>query len=144
MGRFDEVYQRSLTDPEGFWAEAAEEISWYKRWDKVLDDSNPPFYRWFEGGVTNTCYNALDRHVEAGRGEQAALIYDSPVTDTITSYTYSELTDKVAAFAGVLAKYGAGKGDRVIIYMPMIPEAAIAMLACARIGAIAVALFPKS
>ncbi|UUX48750.1 propionyl-CoA synthetase [Nisaea acidiphila] len=136
MGQFDEVYKRSLEDPEGFWGEAADDVFWFKRWDSVLDDSNPPFYRWFEGGTTNTCYNALDRHVEEGRGEQAALIYDSPVTDTKQSFTYRELTDKVAAFAGALEKYGVGYGDRVIIYMPMIPEAAIAMLATTRIGAV--------
>jgi propionyl-CoA synthetase len=136
MGRFDEVYRRSLEDPEGFWAEAAGAIHWEKTWDKVLDDSNQPFYRWFSGGTLNTCYNALDRHVENGRGDQAALIYDSPVTDTLRTYSYSELRDEVAAFAGALVARGIGKGDRVIVYMPMVPEAAIAMLACARIGAI--------
>ncbi|WP_193173577.1 propionyl-CoA synthetase [Nisaea nitritireducens] len=136
MGQFDAVYRHSLDDPEAFWGAAAEDIFWFKRWDKVLDDTNPPFYRWYAGGTTNTCYNALDRHVEEGRGDQAALIYDSPVTDTKQTFTYSELTDKVAAFAGVLAKYGLGYGDRVIIYMPMIPEAVIAMLAATRIGAV--------
>jgi propionyl-CoA synthetase len=136
MGRFDEVYGRSLEDPEGFWAEAAGAIHWEKTWDKVLDDSDRPFYRWFAGGMLNTCYNALDRHVENGRGAQAALIYDSPVTDTIRTYSYAELRDEVAAFAGALVARGIGKGDRVIVYMPMVPEAAIAMLACARIGAI--------
>ncbi|MEP3112608.1 propionyl-CoA synthetase [Nisaea sp.] len=136
MGQFDDVYRHSLDDPEAFWGAAADDIFWFKRWDKVLDDSNPPFYRWFADGTTNTCYNALDRHVEEGRGDQAALIYDSPVTDTKQSFSYSELTDKVAAFAGVLAKYGLGYGDRVIIYMPMIPEAMIAMLAASRIGAV--------
>ncbi|MFZ7125056.1 MAG: propionyl-CoA synthetase [Desulfobacterales bacterium] len=133
---YDENYRRSIEDPEGFWAEAAEDCHWYKKWDKVLDDSSKPFYRWFTGGVVNTCYNCLDLHVENGRGDQKALIYDSPVTDTIKSYTYRELLDEVARFAGVLAAQGVQKGDRVIIYMPMIPEAAIAMLACARIGAI--------
>ncbi len=136
MGRFDEVYHRSLEDPQGFWAEAAGAIHWDKAWDKVLDDTNQPFYRWFAGGMLNTCYNALDRHVEGGRGEQAALIYDSPVTDTLKTYSYRELRDEVAAFAGALTAQGIGKGDRVIVYMPMVPEAAIAMLACARIGAI--------
>lgn len=136
MGQFDDVYRHSLDDPEAFWGAAAEDIFWFKRWDKVLDDSKPPFYRWFSGGTTNTCYNALDRHVEAGRGDQVALIYDSPVTDTKQTFTYSELTDKVAAFAGVLTKYGLGYGDRVIIYMPMTPEAVIAMLAATRIGAV--------
>ncbi len=132
----DSAFERSLKDPEGFWGEAAEDIVWYKRWDKVLDGSRLPFYRWFVGGQLNTCYNALDYHVENGRADQPALIYDSPVTDTIRTYTYTELRDQVAAFAGVLKAQGVAKGDRVIIYMPMIPEAAIAMLACARIGAV--------
>jgi propionyl-CoA synthetase len=133
---YDAAFSESINDPETFWAKAAEDCHWYKRWDKVLDDSNKPFYRWFTGGMVNTCYNALDYHVENGRGDQAALIYDSPVTDTIKTYTYRELRDEVASFAGVLAGQGVVKGDRVIIYMPMIAEAAIAMLACARIGAI--------
>jgi propionyl-CoA synthetase len=136
MGRFKEVYRRSLEDPEGFWAEAARAIHWEKTWDKVLDDSGQPYYRWFAGGRLNTCYNALDRHVENGRGDQAALIYDSPVTDTLRIYSYRELRDEVAAFAGALVAQGVERGDRVIVYMPMVPEAAIAMLACARIGAI--------
>ena len=135
-GRYEEAFSRSIKDPEGFWGEAAEAIHWYKKWDKVLDDSNKPFYRWFTGGIVNTCYNALDRHVEGGRAEQAALVYDSPVTNTIRKYTYRELRDEVAKFAGVLRSLGVGKGDRVIIYMPMIPEAHISMLACARIGAV--------
>ncbi len=134
--RYDEVYRRSLDDPEGFWGEAAEGIHWYKKWDKVLDDSNPPFYRWFAGGVTNTCYNALDRHVEGGRADQAALIYDSPVTNTVKTFTYREFRDEVALLAGALAAHGVAKGDRVIIYMPMVPQAVAAMLACARIGAV--------
>ena len=133
---YDEAHARSLSDPDGFWGEAAETCFWYKKWDKVLDDSNKPFYRWFTGGETNTCYNALDFHIDKGRGDQAALIYDSPVTDTVKTYTYHQLRDTVARFAGVLADQGVVKGDRVIIYMPMIPEAAIAMLACARLGAI--------
>jgi len=136
MGRYEEVYARSITDREGFWAEAAEGIDWDKTWDKVIDGSNAPFYRWFAGGRLNTCYNALDRHVAAGRGAQPALIYDSPVTDTVRTYSYAELTDRVARFAGALAARGVAKGDRVILYMPMVPEAAIAMLACARLGAI--------
>ncbi len=136
MSRFDEVQARSLSDPEGFWGEAAQGLHWDKPWDRVLDDSNRPLYRWFPGGELNTCYNALDRHADGGRGDQAALIYDSPVTDTIRSYTYRELRDIVARFAGAMAAQGVGKGDRVIIYMPMVPEAAIAMLACARLGAI--------
>jgi len=130
------IHNQSLSDPEGFWGTAAEECFWYKKWDKVLDDSNKPFYRWFQGGMTNTCYNALDYHVERGRGDRVALIYDSPVTDTITRYTYRELRDEVAKLAGVLKAQGVEKGDRVIIYMPMIAEAAMAMLACARIGAV--------
>lgn len=136
-GPYDEAFTRSINDPEGFWGDVAEGIDWIKKWDKVLDDSNKPFYRWFTGGVVNTCYNALDRHVEAGHGDRLALIYDSPVTgNTVRKYTYSELRDEVARFAGVLAAQGVGKGDRVIVYMPMVAEAAIAMLACARIGAV--------
>jgi len=134
--RFDQIYRRSIEDPEGFWAEAAEAIHWDRRWDKVLDDSNKPFYRWFIGGELNTCYNALDFHVENGRADQAALIYDSPVTDTKKTLSYRELRDKVATFAGVLAAQGVAKGDRVVIYMPMIPQALVAMLACARLGAV--------
>jgi len=118
------------------WRQAAENIYWYEKPTTVLDDSNPPFYRWFPDGVTNACYNALDIHVEQGRGEQAALIYDSPVTDTQRQYTFTQLLDQVARFAGVLSGCGVGKGDRVIVYMPMVPEAMIAMLACARLGAI--------
>jgi propionyl-CoA synthetase len=136
MGRFDEVHARSIADPDGFWGEVAEQLHWDQRWDKVLDDSDPPYYRWFAGGKLNTCYNALDRNVEGGRAEQAALIYDSPVTDTIRTYSYRELRDQVAKLAGVMAGLGVGKGDRVIVYMPMIPEAVMAMLACARIGAV--------
>jgi len=135
-GRYAEVYRRSLEDPEGFWSEAAAAIQWEKRWDKLLDDSRAPFYRWFAGGVLNTCYNCLDRQVAEGRGQQAALIYDSAMTGQVKSFTYAELTDLVARFAGALAAQGIAKGDRVIIYMPMVPEAAIAMLACARLGAI--------
>ncbi len=136
-GPYEQAFSRSINDPEGFWGDVAENIDWIKKWDKVLDDSNKPFYRWFKGGVVNTCYNALDRHVEAGHGDRLALIYDSPVTgNTVRKYTFSELRDQVARFAGVLAAQGVGKGDRVIIYMPMVAEAAIAMLACARIGAV--------
>ncbi|SLN74264.1 propionyl-CoA synthetase [Oceanibacterium hippocampi] len=134
--RYDEAFARSMADPEGFWAEAAEDIVWTRRWDRVRDDSNPPFTRWFAGGELNTCYNAVDRHVDEGRGDQAALIYDSPVTGQVRQFTYAELRDTVATFAGALGDQGVTKGDRVLIYMPMIPEAAVAMLACARIGAI--------
>ncbi|HKJ98794.1 MAG TPA: propionyl-CoA synthetase [Desulfotignum sp.] len=133
---YDQAHEQSINDPEGFWGPIAEDCHWYKKWDKVLDDSNKPFYRWFVGGETNTCYNAVDLHVDQGRGDQAAVIYDSPVTDTITTYTYNDLKDQVSRFAGVLKDRGVTKGDRVIIYMPMIPQALFAMLACARIGAI--------
>ncbi|MFA6055594.1 MAG: propionyl-CoA synthetase [Thermodesulfovibrionales bacterium] len=136
MGKYEEVFRRSVQDPEGFWGEAAEAITWYKKWDKVLDASNPPFYRWFAGGEMNTCYNALDRHVEGGRADQTAIIYDSPVTNTIRKITYRELLDQVSRFAGALKGLGVNKGDTVVIYMPMIPQAAVAMLACARLGAV--------
>jgi propionyl-CoA synthetase len=135
-GALQRAFDRSVGDPEGFWGEAAEEVSWYKKWERVLDRSNQPFFRWFAGGEVNTCYNALDLHVEEGRGDQQALIYDSPVTNTIKTFTYRELRDQVAIFAGALARLGVGKGDRVVIYMPMVPEAAVAMLACARLGAV--------
>lgn len=133
---YTEIYDQSINDPNGFWGKIAEDCYWHKKWDKVLDDSNTPFYRWFTGGEVNTCYNAIDFHIENGRGDQDAIIYDSPVTDTIRKYTYSELKEHVAKFAGVLASRGVGKKDRVIIYMPMIPEAVFAMLACARLGAV--------
>jgi len=133
---YDKAYEQSINDPDGFWGAAAEDCHWYKKWDKVLDDSNKPFYRWFTGAETNTCYNAVDLHVDNGLGDQDAIIYDSPVTDTIKKYTYSELKDIVAKFAGVLKSKGVEKGDRVVIYMPMIPEAVFAMLACARLGAV--------
>jgi propionyl-CoA synthetase len=134
--RYEREYARSIDDPAGFWGDAARDIHWYKPWDRVLDTSRENFARWFVGGVTNTCYNALDRHADGGRGAQAALIYDSPLAGTTRTYTYGELRDETARFAGALAALGVGKGDRVIIYMPMVPEAVMAMLACARIGAI--------
>jgi len=134
--RYEEAYTESMENPDGFWAKAAEDIKWDKKWDKVLDDSNAPLYRWFAGAECNTCYNAVDRHVEDGRGEQDAIIYDSPITGHKSKITYSQLQDKVSRFAGVLKARGVTKGDRVIIYMPMIPEAAIAMLAVARLGAV--------
>jgi propionyl-CoA synthetase len=134
--RYEIAHRQSIEDPNSFWGAVAEDCHWYKKWDKVLDDSNKPFYRWFTGGELNTCYNALDYHIEKGRGDQEALIYDSPVTDTIKRFTYVHLRDEVAKFAGVLAAEGVTKGDRVVIYMPMIPEALISMLACARIGAV--------
>src|SRR5436309_9736183 len=136
MQRLEETYRRSLEDPEAFWAEAAGAIDWDEPWQRVLDDSRAPLYRWFSGGRLNSCHNALDRHVERGRAEQPALIYDSPVTGTKATFTYRELRDLVAEFAGALVAQGVERGDRVIVYMPMVPEAVIAMLACARIGAV--------
>ena len=133
---YDEVYAASVANPTRFWATAADAIQWDRRWDQVRDDSRPPFYRWFVGGQLNTCYNALDVHIERGRGKQIALIYDSAAAETVRRYTYAELRDKVARLAGGLTAQGVTKGDRVIIYMPMVPEAVMAMLACARIGAV--------
>jgi len=133
---YHEVYRSWQNDPEGFWAAAARGITWYKLWDKVIDPYAGLYGRWFPGARCNTAYNCLDRHVEAGRGDQAALIYDSPVTGTVRTYSFTELTDEVATLAAVLVDLGVKTGDRVIIYMPMIPEAVIAMLACARIGAV--------
>ena len=133
---YQEEYQRSIEQPEAFWREKASALSWYKQPETILatDDNGIP--RWFVDGELNTCYLALDSHIEQGRGEQAALIYDSPVTQSRRQYSYNELRDEVAVFAGALAGLGVGKGDRVLIYMPMVPEAAIAMLACARLGAV--------
>ncbi|MSP67725.1 MAG: propionyl-CoA synthetase [Alphaproteobacteria bacterium] len=136
MSRYAEVYRRSIAEPERFWAEAAQAIDWTRPFDRVLDDSRAPFTTWFAGGELNCCYNALDRHVERGRADQIALIYDSPVTRTIKTYSYRALRDETARVAGALVASGVAKGDRVLIYMPMVPETAIAMLACARIGAI--------
>ena len=136
MTRYHEIYASWKSNPEEFWATGAQDIAWYKLWDRVFDPYMGEYGRWFAGAECNTAYNCLDRHVEAGRGDQPALIYDSPVTDTKKTYTYSELTDEVATLAGVLKDLSVEKGDRVIIYMPMVPEATIAMLACARIGAI--------
>ncbi|MFT7533939.1 MAG: propionyl-CoA synthetase, partial [Gammaproteobacteria bacterium] len=133
---FEAVYQRSVNAPEEFWADAAESIDWIKKWDSVLDKNDAPFYRWFAGGELNTCFNAVDRHVNNGLGEQLALIYDSPITGNKATYTYSDLLDQVSRFAGVLRDCGVSKGDRVIIYMPMVPEAVFSMLACARLGAV--------
>jgi propionyl-CoA synthetase len=134
--KYHALYQRSMQNPEAFWAENAADLVWDKPCDKVLDDSDAPYYQWFSGGEINTCYNALDRHCETGRIAQPALIYDSPVTGVVRTYSYGELRDEVAVFAGVLRDHGVGPGDRVIVYMPMIPQAVIAMLACARIGSI--------
>ena len=133
---YDQLYNSSLVDPVRFWGDAAGAIDWDRPWDSVLDTSDTPSGRWFTGGELNTCHNALDRHVQAGRGNQTALIYDSPVTDTKKQYTYTELRDEVARFAGVLTNQNIANGDRVLIYMPMVPEAVIAVLACARIGAV--------
>jgi propionyl-CoA synthetase len=136
MSAYRQAHARSLADPEGFWGEAAAAIHWDRPYERVLDSSAAPFYRWFPGGMLNTCHNAVDRHIEAGRGDQAALVYDSPVTGTVRRFTYRQLRDEVARCAGGLLSLGIEPGDRVIIYMPMIPEAVISMLACARIGAI--------
>jgi propionyl-CoA synthetase len=135
-GAWRAAHERSLADPEGWWGEAASAIDWITPPDRVLDDSRPPFYRWFPGARLNTCYNALDRHVIGGRADQPALIYDSPVTGTTRTYTYADLLELVARFAGVLRALGVEKGDRVVVYLPMVPEAVVAMLACARIGAV--------
>ena len=134
--KFNEIYQKSINNPESFWRQASENIFWFKKPSKILNKSNPPFYKWYEDGVTNTCYNALDFHIDQGKGSKTALIYDSPITGNKSKFSYEELRSKVSKFAGALKNQEINKGDRVIIYMPMIPEAVIAMLACARIGAI--------
>jgi len=137
MGKYEELYRQSIESPNEYWAAAAADVQWVRKWDKVLDDSAAPnFYRWFTGAELNTCYNALDYHVENGRADQVAVIYDSPQTQTVKKITYNELLDQVARFAGALRAQGVGKGDTVVIYMPMIPETVVAMLACARIGAV--------
>ncbi len=136
MGSYSTVYQRSLSAPEGFWLDAAGMVDWDEAPTRALDDTRVPFYRWFPDGVLNTCFNALDRHVRDGHGEQTALIWDSAMTGMVARWTYRELLERVAVFAGALREQGVDKGDRVVIYMPMIPEAVIAMLACARIGAV--------
>ncbi|HJY26042.1 MAG TPA: AMP-binding protein, partial [Actinomycetes bacterium] len=130
------MYDRNLTDPGGFWADAAAGIDWTQPPNRVLDDVDAPLYRWFPDAQLNTCFNAVDRHVLAGRGEQPALIYDSPVTDTVTELTYDDLLQQVSTFAGVLRRLGVGVGDRVVLYLPMVPQAVVAMLACARLGAV--------
>jgi propionyl-CoA synthetase len=135
-GRYHATHTHSLTDPEAFWAEAAKAVEWDKPWDSVLSTDAEGGWHWFAGGEANTCWNALDRHVRDGRGEQTALIYDSPLTGTLRKLTYNEMLDQVSRFAGVLRSLGVEKGDRVLIYMPVIPEAIVAMLACARIGAV--------
>ncbi len=135
VGDYREIFAASVSEPEAFWAEAASAVSWTKAPQRILADDHPPFYRWFPDAELNTCFNALDRHIEA-RGDQPALIYDSPVTGCKRVYTYRELLDETARFAGVLRGLGVQKGDRVVLYMPMIPEAVVAMLACARLGAV--------
>lgn len=136
MTAYEEIFRSSVDDREGFWLRAADGIDWDVAPTRALDASNPPFYRWFPDGELNVAYNALDRHVDAGNGDRTALVYDSPVTGSRRTYTYAELRDEVALFAGVLRDQGVGHGDRVVVYMPMVPEAAIAMLACARLGAV--------
>jgi propionyl-CoA synthetase len=136
LSKYKEIYNLSIKNKEDFWKKVSEDIFWYEKPTRILNTDNPPFYKWFEDGVTNTCYNAIDYHIENGRGEKIAIIYDSPITNNKKKITYNELRDKVALFAGALKKQGVGKKDRVIIYMPMIPEAVIAMLACGRIGAV--------
>ncbi len=133
---FDKIYEESIRNPEEFWKNVSEDVFWFKKPTKILNKSKPPFYKWFEDGVTNTCYNAIDVHIDNGNGDKTALIYDSPITDSRAKFTYSELREKISKFAWALDNQGVKKGDRVIIYMPMIPEAVIAMLACGRIGAI--------
>ena len=134
--KFNKIYQESIQNPEKFWQNVSEDIFWFKKPKKILNKSKPPFYKWFEDGVTNTCYNAIDTHIDQGKGDKIALIYDSPITNKKAKFTYKELREKISKFAGALDNQGIKKGDRVIIYMPMIPEAVIAMLACGRIGAI--------
>jgi len=134
--KLSDIYLKSLNEPENFWREIANDIFWFKKPTKILNKSKSPFYKWFEDGVTNTCYNALDLHINNGLGDKIALIYDSPITGAKSKYTYSQLREKVSKFAWTLRNQEINKGDRVIIYMPMIPEAVIAMLACSRIGAI--------
>ncbi|HSG96294.1 MAG TPA: AMP-binding protein, partial [Afifellaceae bacterium] len=134
--RYDAVYAQWQADPEAFWARAAEDIDWSKRWEKAFDAGEGVYGRWFVGAECNTCYNCVDRHVERGRAEQAAIIHDSPITGSKRTITYADLLAEITALAAVLQDCGVGKGDRVIVYMPMVPEAAIAMLACARIGAV--------
>ena len=135
-GEYKKVFAESILNPKGFWAEASKDVHWYKMWESVLDESNTPFYKWFKGGQVNTCYNAVDIHVKEGRGNQYALIYDSPVTGVIKKLTFSDLLEQVAKLGDVLLELGVNKGETVVIYMPMIPEAIISMLACARIGAV--------
>ena len=135
-GTYGEIYRRSIDDPEGFWGEQARLVDWIRKPTRVLDSDRPPFYRWYSDGTLNTCFNALDRHVVAGHGDRVALIYDSPVTGTKQTFTYADLVEKVATFAGALRGFGVEKGDRVVIYLPMSVEGVVAMQACARLGAV--------
>ena len=135
-GAWAEAHARSLADPDGFWRDAAAGVEWDVEPVRVLDADAAPLYRWFTGGVLNTCHNALDRHVRDGRGDQPALVHDSPVTGTVTTLTYAQLLDEVSRFAGVLRGLGVGRGDRVVVYLPMVPLAVVTMLACARLGAV--------
>jgi propionyl-CoA synthetase len=141
LSSYEKIYQSWKNNPQDFWQEAAREIHWFKECEEVLDETNAPLYQWFKGAKTNTCYNAIDRHVIAGQGDRTALIYDSAMTGQVRKYTYAEMQDHISKFAGVLNAKGVKKGDRVLLYMPMIPEAVIAMLACARIGAIHTVVF---
>ena len=130
--KYKQAFKSSLQDREAFWAKAAEDVKWIKKYDQVLDSSNPPFYKWFKGGKINTCFNALDRHVVEGNGDRVALIYDSAMLNVQKKYSYQELTKEVSILAGALQRQGITKGDRIIIYMPMIPEAIMAMLEIGR------------
>src|SRR5690349_20883280 len=136
MADYRQTYQRSISDPEGFWRDAAEGVAWHVPPTRILDDSEAPIFRWYPDAELNTCHNALDRHVGEGHGDRAALIHDSPVTGVTRTYSYREMRDEVALFAGALRRLGVGRGDRVVIYMAMVPETVIAMLACARLGAV--------
>ena len=136
MSKYQETFDYSLSNPKEFWSKAAEDVVWIKKFENVIHTDGPPFYKWFKGGKINTCYNALDRHIVEGNGDRVALIYDSAMTNTKKKFTYTELRDKTAELAGALQRFGIKKGDRIIIYMPMIPEAIMAMLACGRIGAV--------
>ena len=133
---YNSIFSQSIQNKEDFWSKAAEDVRWIKKPTQILDASNPPFYKWFKGGKINTCFNALDRHVEEGNGDRTAIIFDSAMTGVKKKYSYQELTKEVSILAGALQAHGVQKGDRVIIYMPMIPESIMAMLACARIGAV--------
>src|SRR5712675_955139 len=134
--RYHQVYARSLADPEGFWGEAARDIDWIEPAKKIFDPGSGPYGRWFAGAVVNTCYNALDRHVAGGRADQVALIHDSPLAGSVTRFTYAQLLHEVKTLSAIMQDFGVARGDRVILYMPMVPEAVVAMLACARIGAV--------